>query len=94
MRIAKNTMRAVKGKMAPSTLPFILQGRGRKLGPVQLIAGLAAWMFFLGDLQSEPSGSSPLWLRYPAISPDAKTIAFSFEGHILSFPPRAAPHRR
>jgi tricorn protease len=79
-------MRAVKRKMAPSTLHFVLQGRGRKLGPVQLIAGLAAWMFFLGDLHSEPPGPPPLWLRYPAISPDAKTIAFSFEGHIFVVP--------
>src|SRR5580693_8126152 len=28
----------------------------------------------------------PLWLRYPAISPDGKTIAFSFRGHIFTVP--------
>ena len=27
---------------------------------------------------------NPLWLRYPAISPDGKTIAFSFHGHIFT----------
>jgi tricorn protease len=29
---------------------------------------------------------NPLWLRYPAISPDGKTIAFSFRGHIFTVP--------
>ena len=28
--------------------------------------------------------TNPLWLRYPAISPDGKTIAFSFRGHIFT----------
>jgi Tol biopolymer transport system component len=45
-------------------------------------------MLLLGDLQGEPVAppSGPLWLRYPAISPDAKNIAFSFEGHIFIVP--------
>ena len=30
--------------------------------------------------------SAPLWMRYPAISPDGKTIAFSFEGHLFVVP--------
>ena len=30
--------------------------------------------------------SNPLWLRYPAISPDGTTIAFSFRGHIFTVP--------
>ena len=30
--------------------------------------------------------TNPLWLRYPAISPDGKTIAFSFRGHIFTVP--------
>ncbi|MBV9274618.1 MAG: PD40 domain-containing protein [Verrucomicrobia bacterium] len=40
---------------------------------------------FSGYLEAEPLGSKspPLWLRYPAISPDGKTIAFSFEGHLF-----------
>jgi tricorn protease len=29
---------------------------------------------------------NPLWLRYPAISPDGKTIAFTFRGHIFTVP--------
>ncbi|GLQ92964.1 S41 family peptidase [Dyella acidisoli] len=29
---------------------------------------------------------APLWLRYPAISPDGKTIAFIFHGHLFTVP--------
>lgn len=29
---------------------------------------------------------TPLWLRYPAISPDGKTIAFSYKGDLYSVP--------
>src|SRR5258708_19514964 len=36
----------------------------------------------------EPLGhdNAPLWLGYPAISPDGKTIAFSFQGHLFVVP--------
>jgi tricorn protease len=30
--------------------------------------------------------NNPLWLRYPSISPDGTTIAFSFRGHIFTVP--------
>ena len=30
--------------------------------------------------------TNPLWLRYPAISPNGKTIAFSFRGHLFTVP--------
>jgi Tol biopolymer transport system component len=29
---------------------------------------------------------NPLWMRYPAISPDGKTIAFSFQGDLFTVP--------
>ena len=29
---------------------------------------------------------SPLWLRFPAISPDGKTIAFSYKGDLFTVP--------
>src|SRR5260221_4430892 len=50
--------------------------------------GLAVVIFFSNHLQAEPLGpqSAPLWLRYPAISPDGKNIAFSFEGHVFIVP--------
>jgi tricorn protease len=37
---------------------------------------------------ADPLGpdNTPLWMRYPAISPDGKTIAFSFEGHLFVVP--------
>src|SRR5580704_14434189 len=37
---------------------------------------------------TEPLGPNPdpLWLRYPALSPDGKTIAFSFQGHLFLVP--------
>ena len=28
--------------------------------------------------------ASPLWLRYPSISPDGKTIAFAYKGSIYT----------
>ena len=52
------------------------------------LGGLAVAIFFSNHLQAEPLGpqSAPLWLRYPAISPDGKNIAFSFEGHVFIVP--------
>src|ERR1700747_200927 len=52
------------------------------------VGGLAVAIFFSSHLQAEPLGpqSAPLWLRYPAISPDGKNIAFSFEGHVFIVP--------
>ena len=51
------------------------------------VAGLDAGIFFSNHLQAETLGppSPPLWLRYPAISPDGKSIAFSFEGHLFTY---------
>ena len=35
-----------------------------------------------------PAGAenSPLWLRYPAISPDGQTLLFAYKGDIWSVP--------
>src|SRR5262247_2417755 len=32
------------------------------------------------------NGTSPLWLRYPAISPDGQTLLFEYKGDIWSVP--------
>src|ERR1700730_3167267 len=58
-----------------------------KISQFFAIAGLSA-AFFCNDLSAEPLGpqTAPLWLRYPAISPDGKNIAFSFEGHLFIVP--------
>jgi tricorn protease len=37
--------------------------------------------------------SDPLWMRYPQISPDGQTIAFSFAGHIFLVPRTGGPAR-
>ncbi|MEY2608123.1 MAG: tricorn protease [Verrucomicrobiota bacterium] len=52
------------------------------------VAALAAALFSLNHLRAEPlkPRSAPLWLRYPTISPDGKSIAFSFEGHLFIVP--------
>ena len=60
--------------------------RFRRLFRQTLITTALAVAIFLTDgLTADPLGpqSAPLWLRYPAISPDGKTIAFSFEGHLF-----------
>ncbi len=36
--------------------------------------------------QTPPSTERPLWLRYPALSPDGKTVAFTFRGHLFTVP--------
>ena len=58
-----------------------------KISQFFAIAGLST-AFFCNDLSAEPLGpqTAPLWLRYPAISPDGKSIAFSFEGHLFIVP--------
>jgi tricorn protease len=53
-----------------------------------LAIAVLAVLTFANNLCAEPLGpqSAPLWLRYPAISPDGKSIAFSFEGHLFIVP--------
>jgi tricorn protease len=59
----------------------------QKLGHIFAIALLSV-SFLSNYLSAEPLGpeTAPLWLRYPAISPDGKRIAFSFEGHLFIVP--------
>jgi tricorn protease len=56
----------------------------RLLRQILITAGLAIPILFASG-NAEPLGpqSVPLWMRYPAISPDGKNIAFSFEGHLF-----------
>ena len=37
-------------------------------------------------LSAATQGDAPLWLRYPAVSPDGQTIAFSYKGDIYTVP--------
>jgi Tol biopolymer transport system component/C-terminal processing protease CtpA/Prc len=51
----------------------------------------AFWFsLFAGSISAQNASlgpeMNPLWLRYPAISPDGATIAFSFRGHLFTVP--------
>ncbi|MFL5771852.1 MAG: S41 family peptidase [Flavisolibacter sp.] len=49
---------------------------------MKILIAIAAVLFgFSGYAQS-----NPLWLRYPSISPDGKTIVFSFKGDLYKVP--------
>src|ERR1700726_922664 len=67
---------------------LLLRGCSRQLNRMLTVAALAAALFSLNHLRAEPlkPRSAPLWLRYPTISPDGKSIAFSFEGHLFIVP--------
>ena len=41
---------------------------------------------FMATLSSAQAQQNPLWMRYPAISPDGTTIAFAYKGDIYSVP--------
>lgn len=41
-------------------------------------------LLFMGAMGGANAQDNPLWMRYPAISPDGKTIAFSFKGDIYT----------
>ena len=85
MPIARTAMRIQEA--ARSTPPFRPNSpRRRCRNPVLIAAAFAAVTLFSANLRGDASGPQPLWLRYPAISPDGKTIAFSFEGHIFVVP--------
>lgn len=67
---------------------FSLGGwRSTSLGVLVAIS-LSAVFASQNGSAAEPLGpdNAPLWLRYPAISPDGKTIAFSFQGHLFVVP--------
>src|SRR3954468_22126374 len=43
---------------------------------------LLSFFFTITSFTAAFSQTTPLWLRYPAISPDGKTIAFGYKGDI------------
>lgn len=45
---------------------------------------LLASLFLLGAFALANAQESPLWLRFPSISPDGKTIAFTYKGDIYT----------
>src|SRR5882672_5635238 len=57
----------------------------RKLALFCLLAGSLQFVFSQKNKNTDnefPSVQNPLWLRYPAISPDGKTVLFCFKGDI------------
>lgn len=45
-------------------------------------------------LTAVAAGASPLWMRYPAISPDGRTVAFTYKGSIYTVPAAGGEARR
>jgi tricorn protease len=70
--------------MLPKSFLLCTFARVTRLSGIAFLLAIA----FHPALQADSLGpeSTPLWLRYPAISPDGKNIAFSFEGHLFVVP--------
>lgn len=54
----------------------------RQLGAISLLA----LMVGITSVQAQPSGETPRWLRFAAISPDGETISFTHRGQIFVVP--------
>ncbi len=55
---------------------------------MKLIVTLFAGLFCLLMIESTPlfAQESPLWMRYPSLSPDGQTIVFSYKGDLYRVP--------
>ena len=53
---------------------------------IQIMKPTPALLALFMLAQAAQADESPLWLRYPAISPDGQTIAFEWKGDIYSVP--------
>jgi len=71
------------------SLPTIFKRRLQRWNwGVSLVVAFAICFSPYSILHASISGpdSAPIWMRYPAISPDAKTIAFIYQGHLFTVP--------
>ncbi|MBN2265382.1 MAG: PD40 domain-containing protein [Candidatus Aminicenantes bacterium] len=55
------------------------------LAAMSLVAAIA-WAQSPAPAPAETADNVPVWLRYPAISPDGRTIVFAYKGDIYSVP--------
>src|SRR6185369_11996837 len=95
-RMFKPERRGAKPMAAPdveppaSQLPGVVMLRlvafWRRLSSVPAALLLIPLLHSSGQAQTQP-----LWLRYPAISPDGQTILFSYRGDIYSVPSAGGP---
>lgn len=69
--------------------PALFLGRGLRGGAFLRGGALVAFFAVAASAQS-----SPLWLRYPAISPDGTTVAFSYKGDIWTVPVQGGQARQ
>jgi tricorn protease len=54
--------------------------------PARATAPAALALPSSGGLDEPTADNAPMWLRYPAISPDGKTIAFAYKGDLYRVP--------
>ncbi|MGB0127121.1 MAG: hypothetical protein WBP72_05720, partial [Rhodocyclaceae bacterium] len=53
---------------------------------LQALATLLAGLAFAAIASAAQADGPPLWLRYPAVSPDGATIAFTYGGQLWTVP--------
>ena len=85
MRFHHQFLESKQPGLRDSNLFSVLKGVARLALLIAFSFGLFTWPVSGEDTSLGPE-ISPLWLRYPAISPDGATIAFSFRGHLFTIP--------
>jgi tricorn protease len=85
MRLHHQIRESKQARWPDSTLSKALQDVARLALLIAFSLSLFTWPVSGEDTSLGPE-INPLWLRYPAISPDGATIAFGFRGHLFTVP--------